>query len=137
MVSNVGRFTAIRTLGTYFVRHRYQSEEANVSHGMFRERGGWTYRMDPEPGAVAAALRALREVGDVEGGVLVPNTGVVDGENGEVVGLDIVHVGLVRDSKRTTLHVVDAGGVEGRSRGADTGRVTAVADVSTKNMRLR
>lgn len=91
--------------------------------------------MDPEPRAVAAALWARREAGYVEGGVLVPNAGVVDGENGEVVGLDVVHVGLVRDSKRTALHVVDAGGVVGRSRGADAGRVTAVADISTKNMR--
>ena len=70
-----------------------------------------TYGMDPEPGAVASALGARGQIGDLELGVEIPDASLVDGEDSEVVGLQGVHVGLVSDSQRTALHVVFASGV--------------------------
>jgi hypothetical protein len=63
--------------------------------------------MDPMPGTDTATVRAGRHVlGDLEGSVDFPNTFVVDAENGQILGLDAVHVRSVRDGEGTTLHVV-------------------------------
>ena len=61
---------------------------------------------------MTAFLRARGKLRDLELGVEVPNTGLVDGENGEVVRLKGMDVGLVCNSKTAALDIVDAGGVE-------------------------
>ena len=95
------------------------------------------YGMDPEPGAVASALGARGQIGDLELGVEIPDAGLVDGEDSEVVGLQGVHVGLVSDGQRTALHVVFASGMESRGLSPWAGPVAAVADITTNSGHLR
>ena len=93
--------------------------------------------MDPEPSAVASALGARGQIGDLELGVEIPDAGLVDGEDSEVVGLQGVHVGLVSDGQRTALHVVFAGGVECSRLSPWARPVAAVADITTNSGHLR
>ena len=65
--------------------------------------------MDPMPGTDTTTFGTRRHVlGDLEGSVDFPNTLVVDTENGQILGLDAVHVGGVRDGEGTTLQVLVA-----------------------------
>ena len=86
--------------------------------------------MDPEPGTVASALGAGGQLGDRKFRVEIPDTGLVDGEDGEVFGLKSIHVGLVRDSERAALHIRLASRVEGREGGTGAGGVAAVTDIT-------
>ena len=61
------------------------------------------------PGTDAAALGAGRHVlGDIESSADFPNTFVVDTEDGQILGLDAVHVRSVRDGEGATLQIVGA-----------------------------
>jgi len=61
------------------------------------------------PGTDTAAFGTSRHVlGDLEGSVDFPNTFVVDTEDGQILGLDVVHVGGVRNGESTTLQVLVA-----------------------------
>ena len=65
--------------------------------------------MDPMPGTDTAAVGTRRHVlGDLEGSVYFPNTLVVDTENGQILGLDAVHIGGVRNGEGTTFQVIVA-----------------------------
>lgn len=65
--------------------------------------------MDPVPGTDTAFIGAGRHIlGDLEGSVDVPNTDVVDTENGQILRLDAVHVRRVRDGEGATLQVIVA-----------------------------
>lgn len=65
--------------------------------------------MDPEPRANAPALGARRHVRrDRKVREAIPHTRVVHAEHRKVLGLDRVHVALVRDRERTALEVVRA-----------------------------
>lgn len=50
------------------------------------------YRMDPEPSAVASFLGTSGQLGNLELRVKVPDAGVVDGEDGEVIRLEGIDV---------------------------------------------
>jgi len=61
------------------------------------------------PGADTAALGTGRHVlGDLEGSVDFPDTLMVDTEDGQILGLDAVHVGSVRNREGTTFQVIVA-----------------------------
>ena len=61
------------------------------------------------PGADAAIIGAGRHIlRDIEGSADFPDTFVVDTENGQILGLDAVHVRSVRDREGTTLQVIMA-----------------------------
>ena len=65
--------------------------------------------MDPMPRTDAAAIWASRHVlWNLEGGVNSPNALVVDAENGQILGLDAVHVRGVCNGEGTTLQVIVA-----------------------------
>ena len=65
--------------------------------------------MDPMPRTDAAAIWASRHVlWNLEGGVNSPNALVIDAENGQILGLDAVHVRGVCNGESTTLQVVVA-----------------------------
>ena len=65
--------------------------------------------MDPMPRTDAAAIWARGHVlGNIEGSVDLPNTFVVNGENGQILGLDAVHVRSVCNGECTTLQVIEA-----------------------------
>jgi len=65
--------------------------------------------MDPMPSTDTTAVRAGRHVlGDLEGSVDFPNTLVINTENGQILGLDAVHVGGIRDGEGATLQVIVA-----------------------------
>lgn len=86
--------------------------------------------MDPEPGTVAASLRASGQVGNLKLGIEIPHASLIDGENGEIVRFECLHVGLVRDSERTALYVVVSRSVK-RGRGsAGTWGVASVAHIT-------
>lgn len=54
--------------------------------------------MDPMPSTDAAAVWAGRHIlGNLEDGVYHPNALMVDAENGQILGLNAVHVRSVRD----------------------------------------
>lgn len=78
-------------------------------------------RVDPEPGAVADSLGARRHVsGDVEDVLREPGASMVGAENGKVLRLDVVHIGLVNNANAATRHVTEASSMDGRVRGAAT-----------------
>ena len=62
--------------------------------------------MDSVERAVAAAVGARRELRDLELGVEPPDAGLVNGKDDEVVWLEVVDVGLVRDGERAALQLV-------------------------------
>jgi len=65
--------------------------------------------MDPMPRTDAAALGARRHVlGNREVSVERPNTLVINAENGQIIGLDAVHVRGVCNGEGTTLQVIVA-----------------------------
>jgi len=65
--------------------------------------------MDPMPSTDAAAIGASRHVlWNLEGSVDSPNALVVNAENGQILGLDAVHVGSVCNGEGTTLQVIMA-----------------------------
>jgi len=65
--------------------------------------------MDPVPSTDAAALGARRHVlGNIEVSVGIPNTRVVNGKNGQVLGLDAPYVRGVCNGEATTLQVIEA-----------------------------
>ena len=69
-------------------------------------RGAAVDGMDPMPCTDTATLGAGRHVlGNLEGSVDAPNTVVIDTEDRQILGLDAVHIGSVRDGEGTTLHV--------------------------------
>lgn len=69
--------------------------------------------MDPEPGAGALAIRARGHSGrDLEVGVAVPRTGLVDRKDSKILGLDLGHVRLVCNSQAAAAGVVDVVGME-------------------------
>ena len=73
--------------------------------------------VDPMPGADTAAIGTGRHVlGDLEGSVDLPNTLMVDTEDGQILGFDAVHVGGVRDREGTTFQVIMALRVEMNKR---------------------
>lgn len=89
------------------------------------------YRMDPEPGANAAALRASGHVGgDIEACVDVPNALMVDAEDSEVLGLYRAHVGFVGNGQRATFQIVFTSSVEGRERRVGA-RIVALTNVGS------
>ena len=62
--------------------------------------------MDPMPRTDAAAFGTSRHVlWNLEGGADFPNTLVVNTENGQILGLDAVHIGCVCNGEGTTLQV--------------------------------
>ena len=87
--------------------------------------------MNPVERAVAAAVGARRELRDLELGVEPPDAGLVNGEDDEVVRLEVVDVGLVRDGERAALHVALARGVERRALCTGAGPVASVACITT------
>ena len=59
------------------------------------------------PGTDTTAVGARWHVlGDLERSVDLPNTFVVDTEDSQILGLDAVHVGGIRDGEGTTLQVI-------------------------------
>ena len=71
--------------------------------------------MDPMPSTDTAAFGTSRHVlWNLEGGANLPNTLVVDTENGQILGLEAVLVGGVCNGEGTTLQVIMALG-ENRS----------------------
>jgi len=65
--------------------------------------------MDPMPRTDAAALWASRHVlWNLEGGADLPNTLMVNAENGQILGLDAVHVRGVCNGQGTALQVIMA-----------------------------
>jgi len=71
--------------------------------------GTAVHGMDPMPSTDAAALGARRHVlGNLEVGVELPNTRVVNGENGQILGLDALYIRGVCNGDGTTLHVIEA-----------------------------
>ena len=65
--------------------------------------------MDPVPTADTTVVWAGRHVlRDLEDGVDAPDTLMIDAEDGQILGLDAVHVGSVRDGKGATLQIVYA-----------------------------
>jgi hypothetical protein len=93
--------------------------------------------VDPEPGAVAAALGARRHRrGDLEVGAERPDGAVHDAEDGEVLGLDLGHVRLVRDGERRAREVVLARRVE-LGRGLAGARPVGVVACPTTGRRRR
>lgn len=91
------------------------------------------YRMDPEPCAVATILGASWELGDLKLGVEIPHASVVDGEDSEIFWLEGMNVRLIRNSERTTLHVVEPGGMNSGRLGARAGEVVAISNVTSVN----
>ena len=89
--------------------------------------------MDPEERADALAVRAGGHVGGhLEVVVQVPRAGVDDAEDGKVLRLDVVDVGLVSDADTTAGSVVDVVGVDssgGLARAREVG--VGVLDVAT------
>ena len=62
--------------------------------------------MNPEPSADTASFRTRRHSrGDLEIGLLVPNAGVVDAEDGEVFRLDFGDIGFVCDRECASFQV--------------------------------
>ena len=62
--------------------------------------------MNPEPSTDTASFRTRRHPrGDLEIGLLVPNAGVVDAEDGEVFRLDFGDVGFVCDRECASFQV--------------------------------
>jgi hypothetical protein len=78
--------------------------------------------MDPMPCTDAAALGARWHIlRNCEGGVEFPNTCMVNAEDGQIFGLDAVHVGGVCNGESTTPHVIEAlGRINERFRIAPT-----------------
>ena len=71
--------------------------------------GAAVHGMNPMPRTDAAAIWASRHVlWNLEGGVNSPNALVVDAENGQILGLDAVHVRGVCNGESTTLQVIVA-----------------------------
>ena len=65
--------------------------------------------MDPMPGTDTAAIGARRHLcGNREGGVEVPNTPVVNAENGQIFRLEAVHIRSVCNGESATLQVIDS-----------------------------
>ena len=65
--------------------------------------------MDPMPSTDTTAIGTGWHVrGNLELRADRPNTLMVDTENGQVLGLDAVHIRGVRNGEGTTLHVVNA-----------------------------
>lgn len=90
---------------------------------------GEAYGVNPEPGTVASALWAGGQLRHREFGVEVPDAGLINREDREVLGLESIHVGLVRDSERAALDIILASRVEGGKGGAGAGGVAAVPNV--------
>ena len=85
----------------------------DVSHAALENQltlgGAAVHGMDPMPRTDAAAIWASRHVlWNLEGGVNSPNALVVDAENGQILGLDAVHVRGVCNGEGTTLQVIVA-----------------------------
>lgn len=89
-----------------------------------------TYRVDPEPRADAVVARARGQLSrHLELRVQIPHAGLVHTEDSEVVRLDVIPAGLVRDCERTSLDVILAVGVELRRRLTWTGPVATISCV--------
>ena len=66
------------------------------------------HRVNPEERAVASTRRTRRHSrGDLEVSESRPHARLIDAEHCEILGLDCVHVALVRDSKRTALEIIE------------------------------
>lgn len=64
--------------------------------------------MDPMPSADTSTVGTRWHVlGDREGGIDIPDTLVVDAENGQILRLNAVYVRGVCNGKGATLHVID------------------------------
>lgn len=90
--------------------------------------------MDPKEGTIAQVIRARGHLGrNTEIGVSVPNTSLVNAEDGKVGGLYFGHVALVRDGQGAPLDVAQTGRVVFRRRGARTDIVgiTCLLDVTS------
>ena len=88
--------------------------------------------MNPEEGADASAVGAGGHGGgDVEVGVEVEGASGVGGEDGEIFGLDLVHVGLVDDTETAATEIVNTVSVVGRHGLADADIVGGVSSVTT------
>ena len=89
--------------------------------------------MNPKEGTSAHVVRARGHlVWDTEIGVSIPNTGLVDAEHGEVLGLDLRGVTLVRNGQGAALDVAQPGRVEfrgGRARAGGVG-IVGVLDIA-------
>ena len=86
---------------------------SDVSHivleNLLTLRRSAVHGMNPMPGTDTATLGARRHVlGNREGSVGSPNTFVVNAENGQIFGLNAVHVRIVCDREGTTLQVIEA-----------------------------
>ena len=69
--------------------------------------------------------------GNMEVSVEVPRAGRVGGEDGEVFGLDLRHVGLVDDTETAAAEVIDTSGVVGRHGRANADIVGGVPSITT------
>ena len=73
--------------------------------------------MNPEEGAVTSSRRAWgHPLRDLEVREPRPHACLVDAKHGEVLGLNRVHVALVRDRQRTPFEIVEARRVHGAAR---------------------
>ena len=121
----------------YSALRRCQSEtKANMPLAVFSHTGPdetRTYRVDPEPGAMAATRRAGRHpLRDLEVREAVPDTGVVDAEYSEVFWLNLGHVRFVGDGEGAALQVVEPRRVHRPARETPVARragVIALADI--------
>lgn len=76
-------------------------------------------RVDPEPGAVADAFGASGHVcGHVEDVLGVPRASMVGAEDGKVLWLDVINVGLVDNTNAAARYVAETSSVDGRWWGA-------------------
>jgi len=86
--------------------------------------------MDPMPGTDTAAIGTRRHVlGDREWGVDIPNAQVVNTENDQILRLEAVRIGRVRNGECAALHVINAGSMELGSRVAGA-RVFTLTNIS-------
>lgn len=102
-----------------------------ASEAVHEHLGGTAvHGMNPMPSTDTAAVGARRHIlGNLEVGIDRPNALMVNAENGQILGLDAVHVRSIRNRKGATLHVVNAGSVELRERVTWAG-VFSLANIS-------